>query len=132
EAGSHRPVRGAEAAQVLADLAAEEPLRARGFRGGAVRLLHLAELASRRFDHVVVPGLVEGAAPAAPDDDGVYGERERRAMNRALGRWALPSYRAVSHDGEPLPIERTPFETLMLVSAVAAALRRRAPPSTET
>src|SRR5262249_1502337 len=101
-------------------------LRAHGARGGAVRLLHLADLASRRFDHVVLPGLVEGAAPLAGADDGVYGERDRRAVNRALGLWALPSFRVVASPDsgdEPLPLDRPPYETLMLVGARASARR---------
>jgi len=118
-----RAVTRAELAQILGDLAAEVPLRAHGVRGGAVRLLHLADLASRRFDHVILPGLVEGLAPLASGDDGVYGERERRALNRALGVWALPSFRAAVGPDDPLPAERTPYETLMLVCAVAAARR---------
>jgi RecB family exonuclease len=106
------PVTRREAAAILADVMAELPLRARGVRGGAVRLLGLPDLAARRFDHVILLDLVEGVAPARASEDGLYGERHRRAVNQALGRWAVPT-----GAGDL----RTPYETLMLEVTVAAA-----------
>jgi RecB family exonuclease len=111
-AGLIAPVERGEFTAILGDLAAEQPLPSCGIRGGAVRLAHLADLAARRLEHVILLDLVDGVAPARAVDDGVYGERERRAVNRTLGRWALPS------SGSD---QRTPYETLMLVSAAAAA-----------
>jgi RecB family exonuclease len=122
--GAGEVVGRVELQAVLADLMAETPLpAARGARGGAVRLVTLPDLAARRFDHVILPGLVEGRAPARSVEDGVYGERERRAIHRALGRRVLPggSGRVAGPEGEPLPTERTPFEGLLLVHALCAA-----------
>src|SRR5262249_3627065 len=102
-------------AAILADLMAELPLRSRRVRGGAVRLLHLADLAARSFDHVIVLDLLEGVAPArgaATDGAGLYGDPEGRAPDGARRRRALAT---------SVNDERTPFETLMLVGAVAAA-----------
>lgn len=128
--GGGAAVDTAELVEVMTDLCAESPLPPpRSARGGAVRLVTLPDLASRRFDHVILPGLIQGQAPARAVDDGVYGERERRAIHRALGRRALPggSGRAPAPGsetgGEPLPIERTPFEALLLVHALCAAER---------
>ncbi len=99
-------------AGVLADLMAETTLAPRGGRGGAVRIVGLEELAGRRFEHVLLAHLVDGVAPARASDDGVYGEGERWALNRALGRRVVP-------DGAGG--ERTAFERLMLEEALAAA-----------
>jgi RecB family exonuclease len=93
---------------LLADLLAETTLPPRRRRGGAVELVALEDLAGRSFDHVFLPELVETPPPA----DGIYGDRERRALNQHLGRRVLP-------DDE----ERAPFATLELVHAVAAARR---------
>jgi hypothetical protein len=103
-------------ARILGDLMGQIVLRQIGARGGAVRLIHLEDLASRRADHVIVPRLVDGETPARMLDDGVFGERERRELDQALGRrlfWSAPGDGAVA--------ERTPFESLMLVNAIAAA-----------
>jgi ATP-dependent helicase/nuclease subunit B len=119
-AGFVRDIGQEEAAGVLADLMRQLPLRPHGVRGGAVRLVSLEDLAARRFEHVILPRLLDGMAPARGRDDGSYGDRERRAVNRALGRRALPSFAA---EEGAAPAERTPFETLLLVQALAAARR---------
>ena len=110
----------AEFAELLADALGEIPLASGGrTRGGAVRLVGLADLAARRFAHVILPGLVEGEAPARAVDDGVYGDRERHALNQAVGRRLLSVSRPPGDEGAPG--ERTPFEALLLVHALAAA-----------
>ncbi len=93
---------------ILADLLAEATLPPRRRRGGAVELVALEDVAGRSFEHVFLPELIE----TPPAVDGIYGDRERRALNQHLGRRALP-------DDE----ERAPFATLLLTHAVAAARR---------
>jgi RecB family exonuclease len=93
---------------ILADLLAEATLPPRRRRGGAVELCALEDLAGRAFEHVFLPELVE-TPPAA---DGIYGDRERRALNQHLGRRAFP-------DDE----ERAPFATLLLTHALTCARR---------
>jgi RecB family exonuclease len=99
-------------AALLADLMAETPLRPIGARGGAVRLVHLEDLAGREIAHVIIPQLVDGVAPARGGEDAIFGERERRAINAALGRRALST-----GAGEA----RTSIEELMLHGAIACA-----------
>jgi RecB family exonuclease len=111
-----RVVSRREFADLLDDLAGATPLRRIGARGGAIKLVPLAELAGRRFDHVFVPGLVDGQAPARGGDDGVWGERERRALNKALGARIVAESPGDAADGE-----RTPWENLLLAGALAAA-----------
>ncbi len=111
-----RPLARLAFAELLADLMGQTTLRAIGARGGAVKLVHLRDLAARSFEHVLVPGLVDGAAPARGGDDGVYGERERRALNQLADERVVATTR-----GEAEGAERTPYEALMLVGALAAA-----------
>jgi RecB family exonuclease len=113
---ARRRLARADFAALLEDLAAATRLRPLGARGGAVRLVHLRDLAGRAFEHVFVVGLVEGQAPATGGDDGVFGARERRAVDRVLGRRAMGV--GGSED------ERTPYEGLMLWTALAAARRQ--------
>jgi ATP-dependent helicase/nuclease subunit B len=111
-----RPRALAEWRAVLDDLAAETPLSRPVSRGGVVRLIGAHELAGRRFAHVFLARLVDGVAPARAREDGLYGDRERRALNRALRRWVFPS----SQGSEAASGDRTPFESLYLVQALAA------------
>ncbi len=102
-----------EAAAVLGDLMGCVRLERRGARGGRVRLVRPKDLAARTFAHVFVVGLTEGSAPAG---DGIFGDRERRALNQALGRRVLAT--AVEVDGH---VERDRLETLGLLFALVAA-----------
>jgi RecB family exonuclease len=81
----------AEWAQALAAELAETSLPPRGARGGAVQLCELRELVGRRFEHVLVVGLVDGELPARPPVDPLLSDEDRRAVNRAAGR---PVFRA--------------------------------------
>jgi hypothetical protein len=104
-------------ADALADVAAElTPTRPQA-RAGVVRLVGATELAGRRFAHLFLAGLVDGAAPARAREDGLYGDRERRALNRGLRRWLFPS----AQGSEAAAGDRTPFESLYLLQALASA-----------
>jgi RecB family exonuclease len=108
-----RTIERATFAAILADAATETRLRPIGARGGAVRLLALAELAGRRFAHLFMVGLVAGQVPLVGGDDGLFGAQERRHVDRVLGRRVMAL-------GGPVD-DRTPYEQLMLWSALGAA-----------
>lgn len=108
-------------AALIEDLMAELPLRRLGARGGAVRLVALAELAGRRFEHVFMPQLVEGAAPAWAVDDGLWGEGERRSLDAALRKGRRRPGAVLAVGGVAERGEATPIERLLLVHALAVA-----------
>jgi hypothetical protein len=76
----------AEWVQSLTRALAGASLPAGGARGGAVQFAELRELAGRRFDHVLVVGLLDGELPATPAVDPLLSDDDRRAVNRAAGR----------------------------------------------
>ena len=108
-------------AALVEDLMAELPLRRLGARGGAVRLVALAELAGRRFEHVFVPHLIEGAAPAWAIDDGLWGEGERRLLDSALRKTRRRPGAVLAVGGVAERGEATPIERLLLTHALAVA-----------
>ena len=76
----------AEWAQALSASLASATLRRGGARGGAVQVCELRDLQGRRFDHVIVTGLVDGELPAAPPVDPLLADDDRRAINRLVRR----------------------------------------------
>ncbi|MFL5309634.1 MAG: PD-(D/E)XK nuclease family protein, partial [Myxococcales bacterium] len=87
----------AEWVQVLTRALAGASLPPVGARGGAVHLAELRELAGRKFEHVLVVGLLDGELPATPPVDPLLSDDDRRAVNRAAGRGV---FRAAAADGE--------------------------------
>ena len=83
---SHQKRSRAEWAQALSASLASVTLSRGGARGGAVHVCELRDLPGRRFDHVVVAGLVDGELPAAPPLDPLLAEDDRRAFDRAVRR----------------------------------------------
>ena len=110
-----------EWAQVLAAALADASLPPGGARGGAVQLLELRELAGRRFDHLLVVGLVDGELPAPPAIDPLLSDDDRRAVNRASGRGV---FRAPPAEGEAVLLPpRQSEEPLLFHLGLCAAER---------
>src|SRR5256714_6355666 len=112
----------AEWVQVLTRALAGASLPAGGARGGAVQLAELRELAGRRFDHVLVVGLLDGELPATPPVDPLLSDDDRRAVNRAAGRRV---FRAPAADGEAslLPPRQSEEPLLFQLGSCAAGSR---------
>lgn len=86
----------------------------------AVEVLPLPLVWGRRFDHVVVAGLVEGRIPRSERKERLLGDADRALVNRAVGR---PVLRLLDDD----PLERSPvpraqaLEPLWMLGALRAA-----------
>jgi ATP-dependent helicase/nuclease subunit B len=86
----------------------------------AVEVLALPEMWGRRFDHVVVAGMVEGRLPRTERGERLLGDADRALVNRALGRRVL---RLLDDD----PLERSPvpraqaLEPMWMLGALLAA-----------
>lgn len=86
----------------------------------AVEVLPLPLVWGRRFDHVVVAGLVEGKIPRGERKERLLGDADRALVNRAVGR---PVLRLLDDD----PLERSPvpraqaLEPLWMLGALRAA-----------
>ena len=108
--------------QALTSVLGAASLPAGGARGGAVQLAELRELTGRRFDQVLVVGLLDGELPATPAVDPLLSDDDRRAVNRAAGRGV---FRAPAADGEAslLP-PRQSEEPLLFQLGLCAAGRR--------
>ncbi len=81
--------------------------------GGAVEIVEARDAVGRDFAAVVIPGMHEGGFPARRDDEALWGDAERLAAGRSLGR----------------PIERTHTredETLLLLAVMSTARRELA------
>ncbi|HKC59397.1 MAG TPA: PD-(D/E)XK nuclease family protein [Myxococcales bacterium] len=110
-----------EWAQLLAAALADASLPSGGARGGAVQLLELRELPGRRFDHVLLAGLVDGELPAPPPIDPLLSDDDRRAVNRAAGRGV---FRAPPAEGEAALLPpRQSEEPLLFHLGLCAAQR---------
>ncbi len=111
----------ADWAQVLSSALSGTSLPSGGARGGAVQLTELRELPGRRFDHVLVVGLVDGELPAAPAVDPLLPDDDRRAVNRAAGRGV---FRVPPAEGEAtlLPLRKAE-EPLLFQLGLCAAQR---------
>ncbi len=111
----------AEWVQALTSVLAAASLPAGGARGGAVQLAELRELAGRKFDHVLVVGLVDGELPATPAVDPLLSDDDRRAVNRAAGRGV---FRAPAAEGEAVLLPpRQSEEPLLFQLGLCAAGR---------
>src|SRR6267143_843020 len=111
----------AEWVQVLTRVLGGASLPAGGARGGAVQLAELRELAGRRFDHVLVVGLLDGELPATPVVDPLLSDDDRRAVNRAAGRGV---FRAPAAEGEAVLLPpRQSEEPLLFQLGLCAAGR---------
>ena len=105
--------------QALTSALAEASLPPGGARGGAVQLAELRELPARRFDHVLVVGLVDGELPATAPVDPLLSDEDRRAVNRAAGR---PVFRAPAGEDESVLLPpRQAEEPLLFQLGVASA-----------
>src|SRR5229473_1902640 len=113
----------ADWAQVLASALSGPSLPSGGARGGAVQLAELRELPGRRFDHVLVVGLVEGELPAAPAVDPLLPDDDRRAVNRAAGRGV---FRVPPAEGEAVLLPPRKAEEPLLFQLGLFAARRGA------
>jgi len=82
----HRQRSRAEWAQALSASLAAVTLSSAGARGGAVQVCELRDLPGRRFDHLVVAGLVDGELPAAPPLHPLLADDDRRAIDRLVRR----------------------------------------------
>jgi len=116
-----RTLSRAEWSQVLTSALAEASLPAGGARGGAVQLAEVRELLGRRFQHVLLVGLVDGEFPARPPIDPLLSDEDRRAVNRAAGR---PIFRAPAGDDESVLLpSRQAEEPLLFHLALCSAER---------
>ena len=109
----------AEWAQALSASLAAATLPKGGARGGAVQVCALRDLPGRRFDHVVVAGLVDGELPAAPPVDPLLAEDDRRDINRLVRRTVFRTVPG-GRESEGLPTqlaEEAPVFHLALCSA---------------
>ncbi len=113
----------ADWAQVLASALSGTSLPSGGARGGAVQLAELRELPGRRFDHVLVVGLVDGELPAAPAVDPLLPDDDRRAVNRAAGRGV---FRVPPAEGEAVLLPPRKAEEPLLFQLGLFAARRGA------
>lgn len=111
----------AEWTQALTSALADASLPPGGARGGAVQLAELRELPGRRFDHVLLVGLIDGEFPATPQVDPLLSDEDRRAVNRSAGR---PVFRAPAGDDESVLLPpRQAEEPLLFQLGVSAAMR---------
>ena len=111
----------AEWTQALTSALADASLPPGGARGGAVQLAELRELPGRRFDHVLIVGLVEGELPAALPVDPLLSDEDKRAVNRAAGR---PVFRTPAGEDESVLLPpRQAEEPLLFQLGVSAATR---------
>ena len=111
----------AEWTQMLASALANASLPPGGARGGAVQLVELRELPGRRFDHLLLVGLVDGELPATPPVDPLLSDDDRRAVNRAAGRGV---FRAPAADGDAVLLPpRQAEEPLLFQLGLCAADR---------
>jgi ATP-dependent helicase/nuclease subunit B len=113
----------AEWTQMLASALGNASLPPGGARGGAVELVELRELTGRKFDHVLLVGLVDGELPAAPAVDPLLSDDDRRAVNRAAGRGV---FRAPPVDGEAVLLPPRQAEEPLLFQLGLCAARRSA------
>lgn len=77
-------------ARLLGEILGAARARAGGVRGAAVELGDVGGVAGRRFRHLFACGLIDGELPARPPEDPLLSDDDRVALNRALGRPALP------------------------------------------
>ncbi|MFO0605681.1 MAG: PD-(D/E)XK nuclease family protein [Polyangiales bacterium] len=108
-AGREGRMSAGEFGELVLDLARVRSLGPRRRpHGGAVEIVEARDAVGRDFAAVVVPGMHEGGFPARRDDEALWGDAERLAVGRALGR----------------PVERTSAreeETLLLLAVMASA-----------
>jgi hypothetical protein len=77
-------------ARLLGEALAQTALASGGARGAAVELTDLAGLDGRAVAHLFVAGMCDGEIPARAPEDPLLADDQRLALNRALGRPALP------------------------------------------
>lgn len=70
----------------LGERVSAERLRPPGARGAGVELLELQDLAGRDVPHVFVVGAYDGRLPGPRDDETLFDDEERWALNKALRR----------------------------------------------
>lgn len=113
-AGREAKMSAGEFGELVLDLARVRSLGPRRRpHGGAVEIVEARDAVGRDFAAVVIPGMHEGGFPARRDDEALWGDAERLAAGRSLGR----------------PIERTHTredETLLLLAVMSTARRELA------